>query len=160
MHHHRYIIWDVLGLCTMSVLVTTRTDTVEIINFDCPEFQFLLHLCNIMLSCNSELYSYIFSTSRILNTTSKSVLMLVIKEHDSCTGSTYLCTYTATNTWNCSRIKCLYEIAFESDSGLAVIERVQSSKDCTEETCTHSFIPGSANGSSYHVTVAAKNAVS
>ena len=77
---------------------TTTTDTVEIINFDCPEFQFLLHLCNIMLSCNSELYSYIFSTSRILNTTPKRVLMLVIKEHDSCTGNTYLCTYTATNT--------------------------------------------------------------
>ena len=83
---------------SLSEAFSTATDTVEIINFDCPEFQFLLHLCIIMLSCNSELYSYIFSTSRMLNTTPKSVLMLVIKEHDSCTGSTYLCTYTATNT--------------------------------------------------------------
>ena len=52
-----------------------------------------------------------------------------------------------------------YELAFRNDIGLVVIERVQSSKDCTEVTCTHSFIPESANGSSYHVTVAARNAV-
>ena len=52
-----------------------------------------------------------------------------------------------------------YELAFRSDGGHVVTESVQSSKDCTEETCTHRFLPGSANGSSYHVTVAARNAV-
>ena len=52
-----------------------------------------------------------------------------------------------------------YELVFRNDIGLVVIERVQSSKDCTEVTCAYGFIPGSVNGSSYHVTVAAKNAV-
>ena len=49
-----------------------------------------------------------------------------------------------------------YELAFRNDIGLVVIERVQSLKDYTEVTCAYGFIP---NGSSYHVTVAAWNAV-
>ena len=36
---------------------TTTTDTVEIINFDCPEFQFLLHLCGVAIQ--NFIYTYL-----------------------------------------------------------------------------------------------------
>ena len=49
-----------------------------------------------------------------------------------------------------------YELAYRNDFAVVVIERVQSLKDCTEVTCAYGFIP---NGSSYRVTVAARNAV-
>ena len=49
-----------------------------------------------------------------------------------------------------------YELSFRSN---IVTESAQSSTDCAEETCAYSFIPWSTNGSSYHVTVAARNAV-
>ena len=49
-----------------------------------------------------------------------------------------------------------YELSFRSN---IVTESAQSSTDCAEETCAYSFIPWSSNGSSYHVTVAARNAV-
>ena len=46
-----------------------------------------------------------------------------------------------------------YELAYRNDLAVVVIERVQSLKDCTEVTCAYGFIP---NGSSYHVTIAAR----
>ena len=52
-----------------------------------------------------------------------------------------------------------YEIMLQSDSGHSVTERVQSSSGCIENTCAHNFISWSANGSSYHVSIAARNAV-
>ena len=52
-----------------------------------------------------------------------------------------------------------YELSFRSNYGNVVTESAQSSTDCAEETCAYSFIPWSTNGSSYHVTVAARNAV-
>ena len=52
-----------------------------------------------------------------------------------------------------------YELSFRSNDGNVVTESAQSSTDCAEETCAYSFIPWSTNGSSYHVTVAARNAV-
>jgi len=52
-----------------------------------------------------------------------------------------------------------YELSFRSNDGNIVTESAQSSTDCAEETCAYSFIAWSTNGSSYHVAVAARNAV-
>ena len=50
-------------------------------------------------------------------------------------------------------------LSFRSNDGNVVTQSAQSSTDCAEETCAYSFIPWSTNGSSYHVAVAARNAV-
>lgn len=52
-----------------------------------------------------------------------------------------------------------YEITLESDSGHSATERVQSSSGCTERTCTHNFTPWIVTSSNYHISVAARNAV-
>jgi len=52
-----------------------------------------------------------------------------------------------------------YEITLESDGGHSATERVQSSSGCTERTCTHNFTPWIVTSSNYHISVAARNAV-